>query len=183
MPNLTPAERQRRSRAHKANDHRLCDPMRCPNAAVAPATTPDEGTQAVLPRNASRGERLSAELLAACTTPGQKVLAEEAGRIADRLDRIDAFLQGKKDWLRIRTIISEQEDDVRIKISIDGALAEARQQQVALKALISELRLSTSAAPAKPGARPPTVNGKAGAGASITDLASKIAARRGTTPS
>lgn len=178
---MTPAERQRRSRAHKAGDHRLCDPMRCTNASVAPATSPDEGARAVLPRNASRGDRLHADLLALCTSPGQKVLAEEAGRIADRLDRIDAFLDGKKDWLRVRTIVSEFEDEVRIKISLDGALAEARQQQVALKTIISELRLSTAAP--KPGVSTPTTSAKAGAGASVTDLAAKLAARRGSTPS
>jgi hypothetical protein len=158
--------------------------MRCPTAAVGPPLTPDEAAvaaAATLPRDATRGQRLHADLLALCTTPGQKVLAEEAGRIADRLDRIDAFLQGKKDWLRIRTIVSEFGDDVRIKISLDGALAEARQQQVALKALISELRLST--APSKPAVSTPTSNAKAGAGANVTDLAAKLAARRGAAPS
>lgn len=35
---LTAAQRQRRSRAHRAGDHSLCDPSRCLDAPDAPVT-------------------------------------------------------------------------------------------------------------------------------------------------
>lgn len=71
------------------------------------------------------------------------MVLEEACRIVDRLDRLDGILSGDPgEWMRFRV----SEDGTEVTVSIDKALAEARQQQVALKQLAAELRASGGAA-------------------------------------
>ncbi len=68
---------------------------------------------------------------------------EEACRIADRLERLDAILRGDSDlWARF----SVSQDGDEVTVVIDRAMAEARQQAVALKQIVTELRQATSAA-------------------------------------
>jgi len=82
--------------------------------------------------------------------PAERVLAEEACRIADRLEALDRILRGDEEaWLSFRAL---NEDGSIVRVVVTGVLAEARQQQTALKGLVSELRQSIGkgAAPEQP---------------------------------
>jgi hypothetical protein len=139
---LSNAERQRRyrerKRAERAEQQKL-DPVKSaapakprPAAVTVTAVTDD------VPRLGERGARLWRELGGDNLDPAKKVLAEEACRIADRLDRLDDFLRGREDaWLRFR---ARNEDGSIVQVVVDKALAEARQQAVALKQIVAELR-------------------------------------------
>lgn len=117
----------------------------------------------------SRGQRLFAELAA----PGHQlgpaglVLAEEACRIVDRLDRLHGQLEGGGNWLQLET----REGFTEVTVVVDQALAESRQQAVALKGIFTELRQATSRRPASPAPRE---------AAGIGDLTARIAARQGS---
>lgn len=66
-----------------------------------------------------------------------RVLLEEACRTADRLDRLDALLTGRsEEWFRLVELRGQ--DDV-LEVQVDNALAEARQQALALRQLLSSL--------------------------------------------
>ena len=67
------------------------------------------------------------------------VLLEEACRIADRLDRLDAVLAGEADvWARLvhRTRTDSYE------LVIDSAMGEARQHALALKQLLLSIPMA-----------------------------------------
>lgn len=153
----SPAERQRRSRHHKRGDHSLCDPTRCGDGASPTAVTDVTrnavtGPGAVGPavRLRARGQQLWRDLTAAGEpSPLERVVIEEACRLADRLDRFDAIVNGRdRAWLTLEL----GEDGVDVTVVVDKALSEARQQQAVLKQLVAELRAlaakGTSAAPA-----------------------------------
>lgn len=171
----TPAERQRRHRAHKSGDHRLCDPKRCSEATdsavtrdVTAAVTRDKPSDQRL--NAS-GRQLWAELRGDDATGDRRVLIVEACRIADRLTGLDRLISGDaRDWL---SIIESKGDPDRQELVIDKLLAEARQQAVALKAIVAELR---AAAAGKPEADQPRKEVSP-----VADLTARIAARRAGT--
>ncbi|MGH3978099.1 MAG: hypothetical protein ACRDRZ_03695, partial [Pseudonocardiaceae bacterium] len=169
------AERKRRSRRHQAGDHALCDPQRCAQAPGAAASTA---------RSRSRGQRLWEEMHSGLG-PGQLVVLEEACRIADRLDRLDAQLDDQ-DWLTFHTRdpgpcqppLDGLGDDVtgqvtQVTVQVDRALSEARQQAMALKQLVAELRQSSSAAK-----RTSSTAGTTQKAGGIADLSARIAARR-----
>lgn len=144
----TDAERQRRSRRHKAGDHSVCRPVTCPDASGQPSVTP------VTPdrdpsRHETRGQRLWRELTASGEpSPARRVLMEEACRIADRLDRLDALLTGESDaWARFTV----SDDGAEVTVTVDKALAEARQQQLALRAIVAELRQGQAEQPQQGG--------------------------------
>jgi hypothetical protein len=161
----TAAERQRRYRAHKAGNHTLCDPDRDCGDDVTPPVTRH-------PPLRGRGKRLWADLGGDSLAGGRRVLLEEACRIADRLDKLDALLSGDAtSWVEL---VESKGDPDRQEVVIDKALAEARQQAVALKALISELR--QEAAP-KPVAEPPAAKGVS----NVLSLADEVARRREAT--
>lgn len=104
--------------------------------------------------------------------PERRVLLEEACRIADRLDRLDALLSGDSgSWVRL---VEDKGDPERQIVVVDRALAEARQQAVALKQLIAELRAAVPAKPAHVTA-PASSTGKGVAG--VTNLADWAPAR------
>lgn len=153
MP-LSPAERKRRSRRHQAGDHSLCDPDRCEQARP------------------SRGQRLW-EQMHVGMGPAQLVLLQEACRMADRLDRLDAVLEGRE-WLSFQVGEGGSEAATQVTVVVDRALSEARQQATALKQLVAELRQSApkAALPSKP---LPAPERKAGG---LGDLSARIAARR-----
>lgn len=82
--------------------------------------------------------------------PAQRVLLEEACRIADRLDQLDALLSGDaRSWV---SLVEDRGDPERQVVVIDRPLAEARQQATALKQLIAEIR--AAGLPAKPAPGP-----------------------------
>ena len=103
---------------------------------------------------ATRGRKLWRELTAEHTIPAAElVLLEEACRIADRLDRLDAILTDPDaSWLRLRV----SEDTAEVTVTVDAVLSEARQQANVLKQLITALRIPdevTGKQPQRRGAR------------------------------
>lgn len=69
------------------------------------------------------------------------VLLEEACRIADRLDKLDALLQGDADvWCRLVHDLRTESYELRI----DGPLVEARQQANTLRQLLLALPVKGS---------------------------------------
>lgn len=150
------ADRQRRSRKHRAGDHSLCDPARCPHAVTA--VTP------------SRGQRLWQEMHGGLG-PAQLVLLQEACRIADRLDRLNDHLDGRG-WLTFQA----GDDLTEVTVVVDRVLSEARQHAGTLKQLVAELRQSAK----RPAANTPGAPGAPSKGAGgIADLTARISARRG----
>ena len=128
------------------------------------------------------------ELAAEGLTPSERVLAEEACRLADRCDKLDRILRGDTaEWLKFRL---RDVDSDEIVLTVDRVLAEARQQAIALKLILAELRQSRAArtappstttgqAPAQTGPQPAgtaAVNG--GAGGTLIQLAYSAAAKR-----
>jgi hypothetical protein len=160
------AERKRRSRKHKAGDHGLCIPGRCP--AVTPDVTVEERDESVPEQRIElgpAGQRLWQETTSAGQLPAlQSVLLLEACRIVDRLDRLDVQLREGGEWLRV-----EQPDGGDAVVMVDRALSEARQQATALKALVAELAKNSRTANPTPAK---------GASGGIADLSARIAARR-----
>lgn len=83
--------------------------------------------------------------------PSGFVLLGEACRIIDRLDRLSSALNGKgRDWLKLADdieVVAERFGDgkkVSVKVTVDGLLSEARQQQLALKTVLAQLGLGKS---------------------------------------
>ncbi|WP_051723711.1 hypothetical protein [Micromonospora chokoriensis] len=132
------------------------------------------------PQLGTRGRRLWKQCTddGAALKPAERVLLEEACRTADRLDTLDRILRGDEDaWMRFRSL---NDDGSIVSVVVNNVLSEARQQQVALKALLAELRTSRSTAAGRAGGRGRPAapsSGKRG-GAGVTDIADRIAARR-----
>jgi hypothetical protein len=176
------AERQRRSRKHRAGDHSFCVPGRCDAVTVTESVTTDvtvpvtTAAEAKAPTLGTRGRRLWRQLAddGPKLKPAERVLAEEACRTADRLDQLDRILRGDENaWMRLH---SANEDGSIVKVVLNNALAEARQQQVALKALLAELRTSRQGLAAKPGAGKPAAGTDGGkeVPAGVFDLTKRI---------
>ncbi len=78
------------------------------------------------------------------------LLLGEACRIIDRLDRLSAALNGNgRDWLKLGEDVQEIGDvyskgKIRVQVVVDGLLSEGRQQQLALKTILSQLGLGKS---------------------------------------
>lgn len=134
-------------------DKRLC--RGCINAdrQAAEQSRPDPDPAPPLPEwippeqgLADRGRRLYREFTAdGPLTGGERVLLEEACRIADRLDQLDDFLRGHEDaWMRFHV---RNEDGSIVQVVIDKALSESRQQALALKGLVAELRAARAKQP------------------------------------
>ena len=71
------------------------------------------------------------------------VLAEEACRIADRLDRLEALIAGDdREWARIEFTVRGDRKEVRLVF--DDALAEARQQANGLRQIVTTLRVGVA---------------------------------------
>lgn len=94
-------------------------------------------------RLGARGRRLWREITEGydlAEKPAELVMLEEACRIADRLERLDEILSGEVDtWMRLQLPRGENVEE--LKLVVDGALAEARQQANQLKQLVAALRL------------------------------------------
>lgn len=174
MVDRTAAERQRRYRAHKRGDHTLCDPDRCDPSTVTRSSTRD-GVTATPPGLGVRGRRLWLQVTGGGPElrPTERVLLEEACRIADRLDKLDRLIGGDAaDWL---ALVEDRGDPERVVVVIDRALSEARQQAAVLKQLLAELRQSRAST--RQTGQSATPQGKGGAG--VLDLTARIAALRG----
>lgn len=89
----------------------------------------------------ARGQQLWADLTADRDADAAwLVLAEEACRIADRLDRLEALIAGDdREWARIDFTV--RGDRKEIRLVFDDALAEARQQANALRQIVTTLRV------------------------------------------
>lgn len=167
---LTAAERQRRSRAHRNGDHSLCDRGRCDDAPDTPT-----GLRA-------RGRRLWTDLVDEHTSPAERVLLEEACRIADRLDRLDELINADgHSWLAL----TGRDGEPELTVEVDRVLSEGRQHALALKLIVAELRQFR--APAKTpgrGARPSTTAAQPvteGVPDGVLDLGAAIRKRRSQT--
>lgn len=102
------------------------------------ATTP-KAPVGLGPRGRALWKTLHAERV---FTAGAQVLAEEACRIADRLERLDGILRGKDaEWLTFREI---EEGSGQIAVYVNDVLEQARKQELALKQLVAEIRQSTA---------------------------------------
>lgn len=163
------AERARRAYRHKRGDHSLCDPAR--RCELIEQTETREAVASAQARShdryGSRGAAVRQSMAEVELGPLHQLLVDEACRIADRLDRLDAALENKGTWLRHETT-----DGGDIVITVDGVLAEARQQATALRGLVAEVRAVLPKPTAKPGAR-----SKPQGGAGLADLID-LAARR-----
>lgn len=186
---LTPAERQRRSRAHRKGDHSLCDPERCVDvtppvteAADLAVTEPvtDPVTELMIFRLGRRGTALFQQVIEEHPDlgPRQRVLLEEAARAADRLDTLDRLIRGDAFvWALVDTGPLG-----RRELVVDRTLGEVRSQQAILARLLSELRQSLATVADKPAtgaapAAPPAAGGKAGGG-KVVSLRDRVAAAR-----
>lgn len=120
-----------------------------------------------------RGARLWREMTGSGSlTPAHLVLLEEACRLADRLDWLNAIL------LRWTSQVNggDEEDEPK-PAEITGLLAESRQQATTLRGLVAEIRQSQKGAVA-PSSKSA---GKAG-GSGVSDLTARIAARKRQAP-
>lgn len=167
----TAAERQRRSRQHKAGDHSLCLPGRCVDASsnVTGDVTRDVVTSGREAKLGKAGRALWNELAGdGRLSAVEATILLEACRTVDTLERLDGILRGRdRTWLQIE--VPEGGGDELVLV-VDKALSERRQQQVTLKSLLAEFRQTASRKPAE---KPP-VKGGGGLG----DLTARIAARR-----
>lgn len=180
----TGAERARRHRRHVKGDHSECLPDRCEGAAsLGPAVTMrDSCTEGDAPRSprapvtvrterGPRGQQLWDEL-AEGLPPAQRLLLDEACRIADRLDRLDHMLTDRDVWL---SLITSEAGDIRLVI--DGLLAETRQQATALRGLLAEVTKAAPKAQGRPAGASSTTGQPKGA-ANVSSLAARAARRR-----
>jgi hypothetical protein len=101
----------------------------------------------------TRAERLAADLGVERLAGAARVLADEAVLITGRLEQLDKVLSGDPDaWLGISMRMPAEVAEV----TVNAPLAEARQQALALKGVLAELRAVQSGAPEVPAG-----NGKA----------------------
>lgn len=91
----------------------------------------------------TRGQLLESALAPAGSPRSVQVLAEEAGRITDRLDELDRIIAGKGvlDLMRFRTKVFEDLDHVEVNVNVvfDSVLGEARQQAGQLRQILDSL--------------------------------------------
>jgi len=95
-------------------------------------------------------DRLAADLKVETLAGPERALAEEAVRIKARLDAIDLWISGDHDtWFEV----AERWKDAP-ELVLSAPLVEARQQALALRAVLSELvkMQGASAEPAQPAA-------------------------------
>jgi hypothetical protein len=127
---------------------RLCRACRRkPLTALPPEPEVAEQEQEPADGFGPRGARLWRETAADAElklSPAEVVLLEEACRLADRLDRLDDFLCGRQDaWLRFH---ARNEDGSVVRVVVDRALSEARQQADTLRGIVEGLARRQGAA-------------------------------------
>lgn len=181
----TSAERMRRYRAHRKGDHALCRGEAC---TLTEGVTPSDVTPRdpkMPPRLLARGQRVWDGLGGAGEVGmDERILIEEAARLADRLEKLDQHLSDGRSWFSLRRL---DEDGTIVTVRIDNALGEARQNIQALNGVLAAIRtIRGTNRPSQ--ARRGTAGGQkrqSGVGgpnvevpAGVSDLAAKIAARR-----
>jgi hypothetical protein len=95
-----------------------------------------------------RARRLAEELDVESLTGSARALADQAVTILRRLEELDAVLEGRADaWLGIQTRLGS---DIA-EVTVNGPLAEERQQALAFRAVVGELaKLTGQEKPAVP---------------------------------
>lgn len=84
----------------------------------------------------ARGREIYAAFNADSLPAGNRALVMEAARCADLLDKLDGLIQGDQSaWLKLVF-----DDMGEVTLSMDGVVGERRQQQMALRQLMSEIR-------------------------------------------
>lgn len=129
-----------------------------------------------------RGKKLFKALAPEGASDATAALAEEAARIADRLDELDRIIAGKGvlDLMRFRLkdLFSDEDDrNVSVEVRFDNVLSEARQQASALNTLLKTLGLDAAASGAKPAPKGGAQPADAAAGGGMDDIAARRAAR------
>ena len=176
---LSNAERQRRYRERRRAE-RLKQQAEQGAGVTVRVTSPVARNTVVRELElGSRGRQLWQDLDGEHAGPSERLLIEEACRLADRLDRLDAILRGDEhEWMRVRV-----GDGDEVTVVVDRALSEARQQQVALARLLGELRQARSGGVGRKGVAGRSVLSREegdGRGASgVVSIAARIAAKRG----
>lgn len=95
----------------------------------------------------SRAERLAADLKIDSLSGPARALAEEAVLIVGRLETLDHILAGSEDeWLGIQQRLGSEVATV----TINAPLAEARQQAIALRAILDTLARLAGTEPVAP---------------------------------
>lgn len=205
----TSTERVRRYRRHKADDHSLCAPTApCRPGHLAEIFTPSRGgaelpgelappptTPPPVRSQPPRAERPAAALrsgpfvdtlddrgralwleLAGDTLPAlPRALLEEACRIADRLDRMHAGLSRRSSLF---DIVSD-DTGTELTLIVDNGLTAARLHAQTLKALVTEIKTVTSAAPPAKPAPDPALPVAGTSGGVLGDIAAQRAKRHG----
>lgn len=101
----------------------------------------------------TRGDRLRIALTQGPVEESVKVLAEEAGRLADRLDELDRVIAGKGvlHLLSFRCNLDLEDDNgdrhVEVKVEFSNVLAEARQQAGTLRQILATLGIKKDVKP------------------------------------
>jgi hypothetical protein len=91
-------------------------------------------------------DRLQEDLKVEMLTGAARVLGEEAVRIKSRLDQLDGWIRGTaKGWYVLGDLL-----DGEVSLVINAPLGEARQQVLALRAVLESLAKLQSAEPAAP---------------------------------
>ncbi len=67
----------------------------------------------------------------------ERILIEEAARLADRLEKLDQHLTDGRVWFSLRRL---DEDGSIVSVRVDNALGEARQNIQALNAVLAAIR-------------------------------------------
>lgn len=99
-------------------------------------------------------------------------VVDEAARLADRLDTMDALIRGDVDqWARL----APRDDGVEYVLVVDALLGQARMHAATLRALVAELR--SSAAARAPVATPAAATTSGDEGSWLDDLAARRARR------
>lgn len=179
----SPALRAKRARKHKVGDHTQCRSESCDAAGTVERDVTDDVTSRVtagkpLPPT-SRGGRLWSEMNEGRgLSPVHRVLLEEACRVADRLDKLDAMLRDGRDWLNFEL----SDDGTEVRVTIDRLLAEARQQETAFKGMVAEIRQALEVDPVTPAAPVPApAPTSGGGGGNVVPLRASVDAKRAQT--
>ena len=103
-------------------------------AARPVKSTPTAGVRSR--RTGRSGARLVAELSKDGDPYSITIMIVEAGRIADRLDKLAALLAGERKAWWLQACVGR---DQVLEVKVDNALGEARHQATTLRGLLAEI--------------------------------------------
>lgn len=120
----------------------------------------------------AKSDRFRAHMAAVSEAdPAAEALVDEACRIIDRLDQIDGIVTGKTEWIELMHFRVRNGGDQTVTVTLDGVLAEARQQANVLKTLMTQLGVGKAD---MTGAKPKVVD-------PLDEIAARRTARGGAT--